>query len=306
MNSSATRTGLRFSAVLLLAAVLPAMASGLEVPFLGGRVNDLADILSAPAEERISQRLANLEDAAGTQVAVLTVPSLEGESLEDFSLRVAETWALGRADEDDGALLLIARDDRKMRLEVGYGLEPILTDAYSRRIIDEVLRPRFRSGDFDGGVERAVETMAALVEGNDILPPPAVKPAGGAGFGLPIGGMIFFCLLVLPFALAAITTPGCSGWLVYLILMPFAFGIPVTLFSPRAGVIALTIWVIAVPILRLIAPKTALGRSLRSGGSRRGGWSSSGGWGSSGGGFSGGGFSGGGGSFGGGGSSGSW
>ena len=301
MNSRTTRTGHRFGAALLVAVSLPALASGLEVPFLSGRVNDLADILSAQAEERINQRLAKLEDAAGTQVAVLTVPSLEGESLEDFSLRVAETWALGRADEDDGALLLIARDDRKMRLEVGYGLEAILTDAYSRRIIDEVLRPRFRGGDFDGGVERAVETMAALVEGNDILPPPAVEPSGGAGLRLPIGGMIFLGLLVLPFALTAITAPGCSGWLVYLILTPFAFGIPAALVNSRAGVIALTIWVVVVPILRLIAPKTALGRGLRSRGSRRGGWSSSGGWGSSGGGFSGGG-----GSFGGGGSSGSW
>ena len=297
MTSRARRV-LTALAVLLLA---PGASSALEVPFLAGRVNDLAGVLSTASEDRIEQRLAQLEAAEGSQIAVLTIPSLEGEPLEDYSLRVAETWQLGRAGDDDGVLLLIARDDRKMRIEVGYGLEPILTDAYTKRILDDVLRPRFRAGDFDGGVERAVETMAALIEGNDILPPPGEtsrRPRGVA----PIGGFLFFAMLLAPFALSAVLTKGCSGWILYVVLMPFVVGVPSAIFGSRVGLICLAVWCLGVPLLRLIAPKTSVGRKLRS--SRWG--RSSGGWSSSGGGFSSGGFSGGGGSFGGGGSSGSW
>ena len=297
----------RYQGALLVTALLAAPLPALEVPYLSGRVTDLADMISPEAESRIDGRLERLEQAEGSQIAVLTIPSLEGESLEDFSLRVAETWGLGRAEADDGALLLISRDDRKMRLEVGYGLEAILTDAYSRRILDEVLRPRFRAADVDGGVERAVETMAALIEGNDILPPP--EPAGlhGGQAGRSLGGLLFFlALIVVPFAMNAVTAQGCTGWLIYFVTMPFVFSIPAAFFSPRAGVLCLVAWGLLIPILRLLVPKTAIGRRLGSRGFGRGGWSSSGGWGSGGGGFSGGGFSGGGGSFGGGGSSSGW
>ena len=295
-----SRVSLSAAALLALALLTPGVW-GLEVPFLSGRVTDLANLLSPETEERINQRLSRLEAAEGSQIAILTVPSLEGENLEDYALRVAETWALGRAEADDGALLLIARDDRKMRIEVGYGLEPIVTDAYSKRILDDVLRPRFRAGDFDGGIERAVETMAALIEGNDILPAPG-RTARRSGGAAPVGGFIFFALLLAPFALSAVLTRGCSGWLVWVILMPFAIGVPSTLFNTKVGVICLAIWCIGIPLLRLITPKTKVGRRLRS--SRWG--RSGGGWSSSGGGFSSGGFSGGGGSFGGGGSSSSW
>jgi len=135
--------------VFAWACLAASTALALDVPRLTGRVNDYADLLSSDAEIRIEQKLAMLEKDTGAQVAVLTIQSLEAESLEEYSLRVAETWALGRGDQDDGALLLIARNDRKMRLEVGYGLEPTLTDIMSKRILDQVLRPRFRAGDFD-------------------------------------------------------------------------------------------------------------------------------------------------------------
>ncbi len=284
----------------------PTPAGALEVPYLAGRVTDLAEILSAEAEARIDDRLERLEEAEGAQIAVLTLPSLEGESLEDYSLRVVDTWKLGRADADDGALLLIARDDRKMRLEVGYGLEPILTDAYSRRILDEIVRPRFRAGDFDGGIERAIEAAAALIEGDDVLPPPAEAQSGGVRERPErAGAFLFFLVLLVPFTLAAVTSPGCGGWLFYLFLMPLWFGFPAVLVSPRVGVFCLVAWVIAFPILRAVLPRTRRGARWSSGGPffGGGGWSSSGGWG---GGSSGGGFSGGGGGFGGGGSSGSW
>lgn len=291
----------------VLATILAANpAASLEVPYLAGRVTDLAEILSAEAEVRLDGRLERLEAAEGAQLAVLTLPSLEGENLEDYSIRVVETWKLGRADADDGALLLIARDDRKMRLEVGYGLESILTDAYSRRILDEIVRPRFRTGDFDGGVERAIEAVSSLIEGNDVLPAVAeARPGSARERPGRTGAFIFFVLLVVPFTLGAVTSPGCGGWLFYFFLMPLWFGFPAVLVSPRAGVFCLVAWIIAFPFLRAVLPRTRRGARWSSGGPffGGGGWSSSGGWG---GGSSGGGFSGGGGSFGGGGSSGSW
>ncbi len=290
------------AATLLASLALPLGA--LEVPFLTGRVNDLADMLSSGVETRLDERLERLEATEGSQIAVLTIPSLEGEAIEAFSLRVAETWQLGREGADDGVLLLIARDDRKMRIEVGYGLEGAITDAYSRRILDEVLRPRFRAGDFDGGVERAVEVLAGLVEGDDLLPPPG-EARGTAPRGVPIGAFVFFLFMIAPFTIGAISTKGCGSWFLYLMLTPFWFGVPAVMVNLRAGVIFAAAWLVAFPILHLIFARK------RSGGT---GWSSSRGWrgggfsggGFSGGGFSGGGFSGGGGSFGGGGASGSW
>jgi uncharacterized protein len=278
----------------------------LEVPYLASRITDLAEILSADTEARLEARLERLEAAEGAQLAVLTLPSLEGENLEDFSIRVVDTWKLGRAEADDGALLLIARDDRKMRFEIGYGLESILTDAYSRRILDEILRPRFRAGDFDGGIERAIEAAAALIEGDDGLPPPAeARSAGATEQPGKVGAFVFFALLVLPFTLAAVTSPGCAGWLFYFFLMPLWFGFPAVLVGSRAGLFCLVAWIIVFPILRAVLPRTRRGARWSSGGPflGGGGWSSSGGWR---GGSSRGGFSGGGGSFGGGGSSGSW
>jgi len=293
--------------LVLLALLVTLPAAALEIPYLAGRINDLATILSPEAKQRIEGRLAALEESAGSQMAILTVPSLEGESLEDYSVRVAETWALGRADADDGVLLLIARDDRKMRLEIGYGLEGILTDAYSRRILDEVIQPRFRTGDFDGGIERAVETIAALIEGNDILPPVEAASRRPATSRYQ-GALIAFVLMLLPFIASAITTPGCAGWLLYFFLMPFWYGLPRVTAGQELALICLAGWVIAFPILRRILPSRAAGSRWLIRGPLAGGWSSSRDWGgrSSGGGFSGGGFSGGGGSFGGGGSSSGW
>lgn len=112
----------RALAVLATVAALTASLAAMEVPYLGGRVNDLAEMMSADDETRVEQLLAQLERDTGAQVAVLTVPSLDGEVLEDFALRVAETWKLGRAEHDDGILILVARDERRIRIEVGYGL----------------------------------------------------------------------------------------------------------------------------------------------------------------------------------------
>ena len=124
-----TRARLAFATLLLSSLSITALA--LDVPKLSGRVNDYADLISPAAEARIEHTLEALEQDEGAQLVVLTIDSLEGEQLEEYSLRVAETWKLGRAEQDDGALLLIAKNDRKMRLEVGYGLEPVLSDVMS-------------------------------------------------------------------------------------------------------------------------------------------------------------------------------
>lgn len=187
-----------FAASLVLAAV---PAAALEVPYLSGRVVDEAEVLSPAAEQAITARLEELERATGAQVAVLTVPGLGDAALEEYSLRVAETWGLGGAERDDGVLFLVARDDRKMRLEVGYGLEGTIPDILAGRILDNAVRPRFRAGDFDGGVTAGVDAVARLIGGESaeaVVPEPA--PRGG---GFELAGcapmllwivMIFFVL----------------------------------------------------------------------------------------------------------------
>ncbi len=278
-------------------ASVPAVA--LEVPYLEGRVNDQAGMLSDGFEAQLENRLRELEEQTGAQVAILTIPSLEGDPIEDFSIRVVETWKLGRKGIDDGVLILIARDDRRMRIEVGYGLEGALTDAQAGRIIDGLMAPRFREGDFDGGVGAAVDAVSAAVHGETLeLPEPRPRKT------MPdFGTFVFFFIFGLPFINAALSSRGAAGWVLYLFLAPFFLAVPAAMFNVRVGVIAVAAWLIGFPLLRMIWPKAP---SKRSGG-RRGGtfWGPFIG-GGGGGGYSGGGFSGGGGSFGGGGASGGW
>jgi len=239
-------------------------------------------------------------------VAVLTIPSLEGDPIEDYSIRVVETWELGRAGEDDGVLVLIARDERRMRIEVGYGLEGALTDAQSRRIIDAVMTPRFREGDFDGGVEAAVGAISGAILGEPgAIPEESPQRAGRQGRSNP-GALIFFLIFGLPFINAALSSRGAAGWLMYLFLAPFFFAFPAGIFGATAGGVVAGAWLLGFPLLRLIWPKATSGGGSRS---RGGFWGPFIGGGGGGGGFGGGsfgGFSGGGGSFGGGGASGGW
>ena len=295
-----------FIAALVLWS-LAATAFALAVPTLGGRVNDYAGLLSDAAESRIDAMLAQLEADKGAQVVVLTIDSLGGEVLEDFTLRVAETWKLGREAEDDGALLLISKNDRKMRLEVGYGLEPVLSDVLSRRILDQILRPSFRAGDFDGGVERAVEAIDGLIRGTSTLPPPSADDLQG-DFPPRMFGVLWL-LFLIPFVMVVVGTNPFQ-WILYLFLIPFVAVGGVTAIHPGAGLYLVAFWLVAAPIVWSFygRKKKKRKRGRRRSGWSGGGWSSGGSWSSGGGGWSsgGGGFSGGGGSFGGGGSSGSW
>ncbi len=131
----------------------------LPVPPLTGRVNDRAELLSRAAEQQINQQLIAYEKTTGHQLAVLTIPTLDGDPIEDFSIRVVEAWKLGKKGKDDGVLVLVVSKDHKMRIEVGYGLEGELTDANAGQMVRDVMAPRFRRGDYEGGITAAVNAI---------------------------------------------------------------------------------------------------------------------------------------------------
>src|SRR6201991_3912494 len=160
-----------FVLALLLGWVAPVLAL-VAVPPLTGRVVDQSGTLSSGDIASLTQTLRNLETRKGSQVAVLIVPTTDGEAIEQFSLRAAEAWKIGRKKIDDGALLVVAKNDRHLRIEVGYGLEGALTDVTTKRIIDEDITPKFKSGDFAGGISAGVDRMIRVVDGEK-LPEPA-------------------------------------------------------------------------------------------------------------------------------------
>lgn len=285
---------------LLLGWVFPAFAL-VAVPQLTGRVVDQTGTLSSGDVAQLSQKLADLQTRKGSQIAILIVPTTEGEPIEQFSLRVAEAWKIGRKKVDDGALLVVAKNDRRLRIEIGYGLEGVLTDVTSKRIIDEIITPKFKSGDFAGGLSAGIDKMIGLINGEK-LPEPEPAHWNGDGFNFDVFNpfWLFFAFVIsgifrsmLGRLMGSIATGGAVAALVWFLFGGLAAAIGI-------GVLA--------SIVAFIVDFMPTG-----GGSRSGGWSggSSGGW-SSGSSSSGssssdsGGFSGGGGSFGGGGASGSW
>jgi len=274
--------------ILFVALALADTAAHAErtVPPLRARVNDLADLLPADAEDRLEQQLAAFERDTTHQIAVLTVPSLDDEPIESLSLRVVEAWKLGRADADNGILLLVSAGDRRARIEVGYGLEGAVPDVVAKRILEDVLFPRFRAGDFAGGIEAAAEALIQAARGEEGSALARSRQRDRAG-GQDRLGTVFFLsflgmLVALPFRsatkrkpLAAVVGGGVTAGLVQI----FVGVLPWTLLGLALG--ALLGW---------FAP---MGSPGRRGGV--GGWSGSRG-----------GFGGGGGGFGGGGASGSW
>jgi uncharacterized protein len=302
---------------LVFAAWFSLALAGLarEVPFLSGRVNDTANLISSALRAKIESKLEGFEKATGAQIVVLTIPSLEGEVLEEYSLKVAQTWKLGRKGQDDGALLLIAREDRKMRIEVGYGLEARLTDASSRRILDDVLRPRFRDGDFAGGIDAGIDAMIGVIQGQE---PAAFAVAAEKKLSPPLGfyifGIFILVLLLGTFSTVALFERGGTGWFLYFFLMPFYLIFP-GIFLGSLGLWLFAAWVSVFPIAKYLLEKTAWGKRFINAHPRFKTWAaashsgSGGSWHSSSGSSwhsSSSSFSGGGGSFGGGGSSSSW
>jgi len=276
-----------FARVFLLALLLCGAAQAeVPVPPLSARVTDLTATLDAQQKQALEARLAAFEKNKGAQLAVLLVPTTQPETIEQFALRVAEAWKLGRKGVDDGALLLVAKDDRALRIEVGYGLEGALNDATAKRIIAEIITPFFKRGEFYAGIDAGTAAMMRVIEGEP-LPPPQRAAASGSydiesllfiAFGLVVvvGGMLRALLGRFPAALLMGGGLGLLAWLV-----------AASLFA------ALLVGVMAFLFVLL----GGSGRGL--GGHSRGGFGH--------GGFGGGGgFSGGGGGFGGGGASGRW
>ena len=302
---------------LAFAAFAPG-AAALDVPYLSGRVNDDAHLFDASAARSLDQTLKAYEEKTGRQFVVLTLPTLGDEVLEDYAIKVARAWKLGRKGQDDGILLLVARDDHKVRFEVGYGLEGSLPDALCGRIIRGEMVPRFRAGDYAGGVAAGVHAAIAALDGTYSPPPDPVRSGRGvnpADMGvLDKLLMSFFVFGILGlFEGVGLCAPG-VGWFLYFFLIPFWAAFPMAIWGAKLGMGLLGAHLLGFPILKMILGKTDWGqrmaKSIAANNTRGHGYSSGGGWYSGGGGgFSGGdggGFSGGGGSFGGGGASGSW
>lgn len=183
---------------LLLCCALVAQAQ-VAVPPLTGRVVDLTGALSAEAKQDLASRLEAIEKAKGSQVAILLLPTVQPEDIEAFGIRVADAWKLGRKDVDDGAILIVALQDRRLRLEVGRGLEGAIPDAIAKRIISDTITPFFKQGDFHGGLAAGVNAIAEKI-GAEALPPPDTHGAEEEGF--PVGFLLIAGVFVL-FALGS-------------------------------------------------------------------------------------------------------
>ena len=283
--------------VLLLAILYGGAWAQAEVavPPLSARVTDLTGTLEPAQKQQLESRLAQFETQKGSQISVLLLPTTAPETIEQYGIRVADAWKLGRKGIDDGALLLIAKDDRTLRIEVGYGLEGVLPDAVAKRIIAETITPSFKRGDFYGGIAAGIEQMISVIEGEPLPPPRQRSSTSG-------NNQNYESLLLIGFMLVIVV----GG------ILRSVFGrLPAAIMIGSAA--AMLAWFITGPLLiaaivgGIAFLFTLLGgsRGLMDGGRHSGGGFGGGGFG--GGGFGGsGGFGGGGGGFGGGGASGRW
>lgn len=275
-------------ASLLAFALCWSVVAGAQIPVppLTGRVTDQTSTLTAEQKTVLERTLQTFEARKGSQIAVLIVPTTAPETIEQYALRVAEQWKLGRKKVDDGAVLVVAKTDRALRIEVGYGLEGALNDAVSKRIISEIIAPRFKQGDFYGGITAGVEQILRVVDGEP-LPQLKAKAAGDTADIQQYLPIIFILALAV-------------GGLLRSVLGRFPGSIV------TGGAVAVVAWLLVGAVsIALVAGVIALFFTLLGGGmggygigGRHGGFG--------GGGFGGGGFSGGGGGFGGGGASGRW
>ena len=320
----------KLSVLVLLLAILATVhvAWCVEIPYLTGRVNDNAEILSENARILLSDKLKEHEERTSNQVVILTINSLQGESIEEYSNIVFNEWELGQKDKDNGILIVVVPNEKRMRIEVGYGLEGTMPDIIASRIIREIMTPRFREGDFDEGITEGALAVINVLEGQELSGAADFNEesdsSSSSGFSdieipdMPLGGRIlmgaFIFGIIGLFTIVGLFMPG-FGWFLYLFLIPFWATFPIMVIGGKATLVVFFIYLIGYPVAKLFIRTTPWfkkakidlrtkgkasigGFSFSSGGSG-GSWSS----GSSG---SSGGFSGGGGSSGGGGASGGW
>jgi uncharacterized protein len=304
-------------------------AWGADIPYLSGRVTDNAEILSVATIQALNEILKTHENHTGNQVVILTIVTLNGESIEDYAYRVFKGWKLGEKDKDNGVLIVIVPDDKRMRIEVGYGLEATLTDLMAGRIIHNIMTPKFRNGDYDGGILDGTHSVIDILEGGTLQEDSGVSEENGVSekselFNMEDSGLTimeriligaFIFGIIGLFTILGIFTPG-FGWFLYIFLIPFWAMFPIVVLGTKGAFICFITYMIVFPSAKLYLSKTgwykkaktdlrttgkaSIGGFVFSSGGSGGSWSS----GSSS--SSGGGFSGGGGSSGGGGASGGW
>ncbi|MBI9103133.1 MAG: TPM domain-containing protein [Spirochaetales bacterium] len=262
-------------AVVILSIFSGTLLSALDVPQLKGRVNDYANVLSSREEGEIEELLTNLERTTSAQAVVLTIPSLEDDSLEGFSIRTVDAWKLGGAEKDNGVLILLALAEKKVRIEVGYGLEGSLTDAKSGYIVREVMIPYFKNGDYAGGLLAASKAVSGVITAEADISQEDLRQASSTSSTKQRSGGFNFSFIVI--------------FIFFSILRGLGRAFGRNRYHRRSG---------AGGLGRALFWGSVLGSAGRRGSSGGGGFGS--------GGFGGGGFSGGGGGFGGGGASGGW
>jgi uncharacterized protein len=308
---------------VMLSAAFSVFAA--DIPYLNGRVTDNAQILSGETRKSITLRLKAHEEKTTNQIAVLTVPTLGGVGIEEYAINVFKEWKLGQKGKDNGILVIVAPKDRRMRIEVGYGLEGTMPDGVAGGIIRNVMTPHFKNSDYNKGIDEGVQAIISVLEGGKA--PDKTSGAGSAvkkssGFNLEtpdmslterilIGAFIFGIIGL--FTIVGILTPG-VGWFLYLFLIPFWAMFPIIVVGSTGALYMLITYLVVFPIAKLLFKnsdwynraandlktkgKASIGGFTLTSGGSGGSWSSGSSGGSS--------FSGGAGSSGGGGSSGSW
>lgn len=303
-------------------ALALALAFAVDLPFLTGRVVDDASIIGDEAQARLTATLKAHEDATTNQVVVLTVTTIGGQSIEEYAVKVFEAWKLGKKDIDNGVLVVVVPEDRKMRIEVGYGLEAVLPDGAAGEIIRTWMTPAFKAGNYEKGIDDGVAAIISRLEGRgdptDRTPAASASPGGGDIADMPwhmriLMGVFVFSIIGL-FTVIGVLTPG-VGWFLYVFLIPFWTIFPMFIIGVRPTLVLLATYLIGFPMAKLRVRdkpwyKKAAADLKSKGSASIGGFTftTSGSSGDSGSSWSGGGssFSGGGGSSGGGGASGSW
>jgi uncharacterized protein len=315
----------RFLSLTLCVLLLSGFIAGVtDIPYLTGRVTDNAQILSEETHKLLSDSLKMHEMRTTNQVVVLTIPTLDGESIEDYANRVFNEWKLGQKGKDNGILIVVVPNDRRMRIEVGYGLEGVLPDLLASRIIQNIMTPKFKNGDYERGITDGALAVISILDGGYVEEASGMmdEEASSKGLGLsdlespdiPLTERILFGAFIFGiiglFTILGIITPG-FGWFLYFFLIPFWATFPIVVVGTKGTLVLLISYLIIYPTAKLILNNTgwyqkaktdlktkgsaSIGGFTFSSGSSGGSWSSGGG-----------GFSGGGGSSGGGGASGSW
>jgi uncharacterized protein len=273
---------------LLLLLFISSVCADVAIPDLSRRVTDLTATLNVEQASALESKLAAFEAKKGSQIAVLILPSTQPESIEAFGIRVAEAWKIGRKNIDDGVILIVAKEDRKLRMEVGRGLEGAIPDAIAKRVLAETIKPHFKSDDYVGGIDAGVTQVMSLIDGETLPAPSAENADSSDGFDTFLI-ILFFSCVVLDMIFSALFGNGLGT-----VLASFTIG---GISAAIASFFILDIWiavVIGVVMFLFLKMFYGLGSVSSGGSSWSGGSSSSSSW------------SGGGGDFGGGGASDSW